>query len=150
MSALETPHTMRREERWLRVGIAVVVCLLLVEVVGGTARRALSDEPTYLEKVETCLTERTTPFGPVVNDPIAESTARGALRTMVEGNGVTVVLGSSEADAERVYEAYVAVAPDDIAGTRLEQNRKVVFLWDAAPTSSQHDFMLLCTLDSQE
>jgi hypothetical protein len=141
---------MRREERWLRVGITVVACLLLVEVVGGTARRALSDEPTYLENVETCLTERMTQFAPVVNDPIAESTARGALRTMVEGNGVTVVLGSSEADAERVYEAYVSVAPDDIAGTRLELNRKVVFLWDAVPTPSQHDFMVLCTLDAQE
>ena len=141
---------MRREERWLRVGLAVVVCLLLVEVLGGVARRALSDEPTYLEKVETCLTERMTPFAAVVNDPIAESTERGAVRTIVEGNGVTVVLGSSEADAERVYEAYVAVAPDDVAGTRLEQNRKVVFLWDVAPTSSQHDFMVLCTLDAQE
>jgi len=141
---------MRREKRWLRVGIAVVVCLLLVEVVGGTARRGLSDVPTFLENVETCLTERTTPFAPVVNDPIAQSTTRGALRTTVEGNGVTVVLGSSEADAERVYGAYVSVAPDDIAGIRLEQNRKVVFLWDVAPTSSQHDFMVLCTLDAQE
>jgi hypothetical protein len=113
-------------------------------------RQAVSNEPSYLEKVQTCLTERATRFEPVVGDPIALSAARGALRTTAQGNSVTVALGGSEADAGRVYRDYVAVAPADVVRTRLDRHRKVVFLWDSEPTTAQRDFMYLCTLDAQE
>ena len=83
----------------------------------------------------------------MVGDPIALSADRGALRTSVGGNGVTVALGGSESDARRVFGDYQAVASP---GARLEQRRKVVFLWDAPPTREQREFMVLCTLDAQE
>jgi hypothetical protein len=67
----------------------------------------------------------------------------------VEGNAVTIALGGSERDARRVYESYVSVAEPDL-GARLERSRKVVFLWDAPPSSAQRDFVLLCTRDAQE
>ena len=54
-----------------------------------------------------------------------------------------------EEDAERVYEAYSSVAPADV-GTRLEQRRKVVLLWDREPTTTEREFLYLCTLDAQE
>lgn len=136
------------ERRWALIGLAVVLGLSAIQVVAGYVREAVTDEPSTLELVQTCLTERSTPFQEVVGDPVALSAGRGALRTSVEGNGVTVALGSSEKDAERMRDAYLAVAPN--VGTRLEPNRKAVFLWDSAPTSSQHDFMVLCTLDAQE
>jgi hypothetical protein len=129
------------------IGVVSIASLLCVQVAVGFLRQP---EPSFLEKVKTCLTERSTPFEEVSSDPIASSAQRGALRTIVEGNGVTVALGGSESDAERVYDAYVSVAPADVVGTRLERNRKVVFLWDGQPSSSQHEFMVLCTLDAQE
>ena len=63
---------------------------------------------------------------------------------------MTVALGGSESNAERVYRAYSRVAPEDVVRTRLERRRKVVLLWENDPTTSQREFMYLCTLDAQE
>jgi len=132
------------------VAIVLVASLLVAQVVAGVVREAVSDEASYLEKVQICLTERETPFEPAVGDIIALSAARGALRSSPEGNEVTVALGGSEKDAERLYRDYSAVAPDDVVRTRLERHRKVVFLWDREPSQAQREFMYLCTLDAQE
>ncbi len=129
------------------VGAALVASLLCAQVVAGFVR---ADEPSFLEKLQTCLTERATPFEEVSGDPVALSAKRGALRTTVDGNSVTVSLGDSEEDAARLYDAYVAVAPADVVATRLDRRRKVVFLWDSEPTTAQREFMYLCTLDAQE
>lgn len=129
------------------IGVGLVASLLFAQVVAGFVR---VDEPSFLEKLETCLTERATPFEEVSGDSVALSAKRGALRTTVDGNSVTVSLGDSESDAERVYDAYAAVAPADVVATRLDRRRKVVFLWDSEPTTAQRDFMYLCTLDAQE
>ena len=150
MSSLEASEVGRAERRWVIIGVAVVAVTLAVQVVAGAVRAAVSDEPSYLEKVRTCLIERDTPFEPVVGDVIALSAARGALRTTVEGNAVTVALGSSERDAERLYEDYAGVTTEDVVATLLERRRKVVLLWDREPTTSQREFMYLCTLDAQE
>jgi hypothetical protein len=131
----------------MAVGLAAIAILVAAQFVGGVVREAVENEPSYLEKVQTCLTERSTPFEPAISDPIAMSARRGALRTNVGGNAVTVSLGRSEAEAKRLYDDYVAVASP---GPRLEQRRKVVLLWDQAPTAEQQQFMILCTLDAQE
>jgi hypothetical protein len=150
VSALEAAEAQRAERRWVLVGLVVVSALFAAQVVAGMVREAVSNEPSYLEKVQTCLTERATPFQPVVGDPVALSAERGALRTTARGNPVTVALGGSEVDAARVYRDYVAVAPAGVVRTRLERHRKVVFLWDREPSTAQRDFMYLCTLDAQE
>ena len=150
MSAADTPESHRVELRYVTVAAVAVVALIAAQVLGGWIRQAVSDEPSILELVERCLTERSRPFGPVEDDPIASSAGRGALWTNVDGNRVTVALGSSEDDAERVYQLYAAVAPEGVAGTRLEQNRKAVFLWESEPTAGQREFMQLCTLDAQQ
>lgn len=112
-------------------------------------REAVSDEPSTLELVQTCLTERSAPSEVVVADLIALSAARGALRATVEGNWVTVALGGSEKDAERLYENYVSVTSAAVANTLLDRRGNVVFLWEHEPTSSQREFMYLCTRDAQ-
>ena len=147
MSALETPGSARSERRWVIVGLVAVGLVIVGQLAGGAIREAVSPQPSYLEKVQTCLTERSTAYQAVTSDPIASSAHRGALRTSVGGNGVTVSLGGSEADAKRIYGDYASVAAP---GPRLEQRRKVVFLWDQAPTADQDAFMVLCTLDAQE
>jgi hypothetical protein len=149
VSTLVTADGRRAERRWVAIGVAVVGAVILIQVLGGLGRALIGDEPSHLELVRTCLTERSTPFEPVVGDPVAESAGRGALRTTVEGNAVTVALGGSDRDAERVYDAYTAVGSADVAA-RLERRRKVVFLWDRPPTDAQRAFMTLCTLDAQD
>ena len=150
MSTLETTQDQQRELRYVVVSAIVLASLLLVQIVGGMVRQAVSNEPSALERVETCLTERATPFENVVGDPVALSAERGALHTTVEGNGVTIALGGSERDARRVYDAYVSVAPSGAAGTTLDLHRRVVLLWDSPPTESQRAFVYLCTLDVQD
>ena len=147
MTALDAPETRSAEQRWLAAGLIVVGLVIAAQFVGGSIQQAASNEPSYLERVETCLTERSTPFEAVTGDLIALSAGRGALRTNVGGNRVTVALGSSEDDAKRMVGDYESVGSP---GARLEQNRKVVFLWDQEPTADQHDFMVLCTLDAQD
>ena len=146
MTTVESTSARQAEWRWVLVGVAAMTALLFAQVVVGLLREP---EPSHLEKVQTCLTERSTPYEPVRADPVASSAGRGALVTTVDGNRVTVSLGSSEKDAERVYQTYVAIASADVLEARLERNRKVVFLWEAPPTVAQHDFMVLCTLDAQ-
>jgi hypothetical protein len=138
------------ERRWVVIGVLAVASLLVVQVAAGFVRDAVSDEPSYLEKVETCLIERDRSFEPAVQDPIASSAERGALKTTIEGNPVTVALGGSEDDAARIYDAYVSVAPAEVVKTRLERRRKVVLLWERDPSQSQREFMYLCTRDAQE
>jgi hypothetical protein len=138
----------RVEARYVVIAVAAVASLLVLQVLGGWIREATSDEPSFLELVQTCLTERDVPFSPVSEDFVALTADRGALRTTVEGNGLTIALGGSERDAQRVYESYAAVAAGDV-GARLERRRKVVFLWDEPPSVAQRDFAILCTLDAQ-
>ena len=144
MTTFESTSARQAEWRWVLIGVAAMTSLLCAQVVVGLLREP---EPS---KLQTCLTERSTPYVPVSDDPVAASAGRGALLTTVDGNRVTVSLGSSERDAERVYQTYMAIASADVVATRLERNRKVVFLWEAQPTVVQHDFMVLCTLDAQE
>ena len=132
------------------IGVVLVASALAAQVVAGILREAVSDEPSYLEKVQTCLIERDTRFETIVGDFVALSAARGALRTSVEGNSVTVALGGSERDAERVYDDYAALTTADVVRALLERRRKVVLLWEREPTTSQREFMYLCTLDAQE
>jgi hypothetical protein len=147
VSGLETLEARRTEWRWVIGGLVAAGFLLIGQFAGGVIREAVSPQPSYLDKLKTCLTERSTAYAPATSDPIASSAHRGALRTSVSGNGVTVSLGGSEDDAERIYDDYESVAAP---GPRLERQRKVVLLWDQAPTADQHAFMVLCTLDAQE
>jgi hypothetical protein len=150
VSALELPDARRAERRWVIIGVVLAACLLVAQVAAGIAREAVSDELSTLERVRICLTERDTPFEEAAGDSIALSAARGALRAAVQGNSVTVALGSSETDAARVYASYVSVTTADVVRTRLERRRRVVFLWEREPTTAQREFMYLCTLDAQE
>jgi hypothetical protein len=150
VSAIGAAEPRRAERHWLRIGLAVVGVLLVAQFVGGVVRTAVSPGPSPLERVQTCLTERSTPFETVGDDPVAQSAGHGALRTTVEGNPLTIALGSSERDARRVYEDYTGVMSPEAATALLDLHRRVVLLWENAPTQSQKDFAYLCTLDVQD
>jgi hypothetical protein len=147
---IDAAERTRAERRWLRIGLALVGVVLLAQFAGGAIRSAVSPGSSAVERVQTCLTERATPFESVTDDPVAQSAGRGALRTRVEGNRLTIALGSSERDARRVHDDYVAVMSAADASSLLDLHRRVVFLWAEAPTQSQRDFAYLCTLDVQD
>jgi hypothetical protein len=150
VSAIGAAEPRRAERHWVRIGLAVVGVLLVAQFVGGVVRTAVSPGRSPLERVQTCLTERSTPFETVGDDPLAQSAGHGALRTTVEGNRLTIALGSSERDARRVYEDYTGVMSPAAASALLDLHRRVVFLWENAPTRTQTDFAYLCTLDVQD
>ena len=149
MSALEFPDLRRAERRWIGIGVVAAIAVLLVQIVGGSVREALTDAPSRLELVQKCLVERDTPFEAVSGDPIAESATRGSLRARVDGNDLTIALAGSESEARGLVEAYVGVSSADLVGMLLDRRRKVVFLWSREPTTAQRDFAYLCTLDAQ-
>ena len=150
MSLLDAAESTPAERRWLRIGLIVVMVIFVAQFVGGTVRAVVDPGPSALERVQTCLTERATPFAPVTDDPVAQSAGHGALRTTVDGNPVTFVLGSSERDARRMHDDYTGVMSAADASSLLDLHRRVVFLWQQAPSQSQRDFAYLCTLDVQD
>ena len=66
---------------------------------------------------------------------MAESASGGTLRTIVEGNPVTVSVAASVAEVERLRAAYAGRNP----GTRLDVYGRYVNLWlrDPSPTQRQ-------------
>jgi hypothetical protein len=149
VSTLDRTTPTGAERRWLLVGLVAAFFLLVAQLVGGTVRTAVTHQPSALERVETCLRERSTPYEAVAGDPVAESAGHGTLRTTVQGNALTVALGSSESDAHRIYDDYTSVMTS-ADQSLLDLHRRVVFLWAKAPTQSQRDFAYLCTLDVQD
>ena len=138
------------ERRWIAIGVCLTVSLLATQLVVGLVRQLVHPPPSYLQKVETCLTERGKKFAPALGDPIAQSAKRGALRTTLGGNSVTIVLGGSEKDAARIYADYAEVGSAGFVRTQLEQHRKVVFVWGFEPSAEQRQFVYLCTMDAQD
>ena len=83
MTTFESNGARQAESRWVLIGVAAMKTLLCAQVVVGLLREP---EPSHLEKVQTCLTERSTPYEPVSADPVAASAGRGALVTTVDSD----------------------------------------------------------------
>lgn len=130
------------------IGVVAVAILIAAQGVGGAVRSLVTEGPTRLETVGTCLTERSVEYGDVQGDLLALHASAGALATAIEGNRVTVSIEDSDDGARRLYENYLQVGGAEIT-RRLELRRRVVLLWEQEPTASQREFMRLCTLDAQ-
>jgi hypothetical protein len=125
------------EWAFLRAGLLTVAALCVSALVAWGVYSVLHDEPGALEKISTCLVEEKGVTLETPRDPIAQSAELGALRTVVETNGVTISVASDDESAERIVAAYRSVA-DDLEG-RLEKRGRLVYLWDrpASPTQRQ-------------
>ena len=86
----------------------------IVALRSGRRRVLREPEPSHLEKVQTCLTERSTPYEPVSADPVAASAGRGALVTTVDGIWSLSLLGSSEGTPNASTTRTVAVGSSDV------------------------------------
>jgi hypothetical protein len=126
----------------LRGGLLVVAALAVAAVAGWGVHTLVDDPPSAYERTVVCLErERGLTLEPP-RDPIARSADGGAIRTVVEGNAVTISISSADALAERVVENYRSVAGD--LGPRLERRGHNVYLWDNDPSPSQRQTLFDC------
>jgi hypothetical protein len=123
---------------FLRAGLLAVAALCVSALVGWGVSSAVREDPDIVARITQCLVAEKGATVERPRDPIAQSVELGALRTVVETNGVTISVASDRDDAERILAAYRRVAPDLEAG-RLERRGRLVYLWDrpASPTQRQ-------------
>jgi hypothetical protein len=124
------------DARAARLGLAVAVVLVGAQAVVGAAWSLSHDDPTELELTSRCfMREKLLRVEPTVGDAVASSASGGTLRTVIEGNLLTVAVVSRAQEAERLRERYVAQGGDTAA--RLEVRGRYVRLWHRVPSDSQ-------------
>jgi hypothetical protein len=122
---------------FLRAGLLAVAALCVSAVAGWGVYSLMHEEPGAVAKITRCLVGEKGLTLETPRDPIAQSAEFGALRTVVETNGVTIAVAGDDAGAERIVRAYRSVA-GELEG-RLERRARLVYLWDrrASPTQRQ-------------
>ncbi len=139
------PHP-PEEWRYLRAACVLVAVLVVAQLTGWLVYRSVHDEPSALELTEKCLRrEKLLPIEPVAPDSIASTARGGALATRVEGNGVQVVIATSDDEAEDLAAAFLETEGRNIEA-RLEVRGRVVYVWEAAqePSPTQRQTMYDC------
>ena len=122
---------------FLRAGLVAVAALCASALVAWGVYSIVHEEPDARTKISRCLVNEKGVTVEAPRDPIAQSAELGALRAVVETNGVTISVAGDPEEAQRLLTAYRRVA-DDLEG-RLEKRGRLVFLWDrpASPTQRQ-------------
>jgi hypothetical protein len=130
------------EWAYLRAAFVAVAALVAAALVSWAIQTATYEDQAF-ERTERCLVNEKGATVTPTGDPVARSAELGALRTVIETNGVTVSVAASVAGAERLAAAYRAVSGD--LGPRLELRRRTVYLWDRAPSPTQRQALFDCT-----
>jgi hypothetical protein len=130
------------EWSYLRGGFAGVAVLVAAALVGWGVETATYEDRGYSE-LRRCLVDEKGAIVEETTDPIAESAELGALRTLIETNGVTVAVASSTDRAQRIAANYRSVGID--LGERLELRGRTVVLWDRPPSPTQRQTLYDCT-----
>ena len=100
------------ERRAARLGLIGALAVVVAQLCVGAAWSLRHDDPTTIELTRRCLErERGFAVEPTSGDAVAESASGGTLRTIVEGNLVTVSVATSLAEVERLRAAYAARDP---------------------------------------
>jgi hypothetical protein len=128
------------ERRAARIGVVCALVVILAQLVVASAWSLGHDDPTELALTRQCLErEKGLAVGPA-DDSVAASASGGALATVVEGNAVTLSVGRSEAEVERLRSAYSASDP----GTQLDLHGRYVALWHREPSPTQRQVTYDC------
>ena len=129
------------ERRAARIGVVCALVVILAQLVVASAWSLGHDDPTELALTRQCLErEKGLAVGPA-DDSVAASASGGALATVVEGNAVTLSVGRSEAEVERLRSAYSASGDP---GTRLDLHGRYVALWHREPSPTQRQVTYDC------
>jgi hypothetical protein len=129
------------EWAYLRAGFFVVALLIAVALAAWAVATSRYEDRGF-EQTRRCLLDEKALVLAAPSDPIAASAELGALRTVIETNGVTVAVAGSREDAERVAAAYRSVGGE--LGTRLEIRGRAVYLWDREPSPTQRQTLFDC------
>lgn len=126
------------ERRPVLFAIAAVTCACVLAVIGSLAYRELHSGPTAFARIVQCLTKEK---GLVLTTPerdVIASRGEGAVRTIIEGNPVTMVRAPNLSVAASIEHDYASVGANEPPG-RLERRSRVVYVWDnpASPTQRQ-------------
>lgn len=127
---------------YVRGGLIAVAALFAAALVGW-AIQAATYEDSGFRLVKKCLTNEKGLVLEETRDLIARSASLGAFRTVAETNGVTVSVAANRKEAERIVAAYRSVG-GELTG-RLEQRRRLVYLWDRVASPTQRQTMFDCT-----
>jgi hypothetical protein len=130
------------EWSYLRRGFIAVMVLVAAALIGWGIDSALWEDSGF-DKLTRCLEVEKHLTLETPRDPIAQSAELGALRTVVETNGITVAVASDRKSAERIIASYRAIA-GGLEG-RLEQRGRLVYLWDRPASPTQRQTMYDCT-----
>ena len=136
-----TPEASARalpERRSVLAALVAVVSVSALAVAGSYAYHELQTQPTAFDRLVRCLTEeKSLTLTSPERDAIA-SGGDGAVRTTIEGNGVTIVRASDLESAARMERDYAALGAAEPPG-RLERRNQIVYVWDrpSSPTQRQ-------------
>jgi len=130
------------EWAFLRAGFVAVGLLIVAALVGWGVQTAVYEDRGF-EELRRCLTDEKGATLEATRDPVARSAELGAVRTVIETNGVTAAGAKDEAAAVRLVQAYRAVGGE--LGTKLERRGRTVYLWDRRPSPTQRQTMFDCT-----
>ena len=131
-----------REWRFLRLSLAVVALVAVVDAGAWKLHDLAHPPPSRLESSVNCLRQNgLSPVTPAV-DPLARSAGEGSFQVVAEGNGVAVALASSDAQAKRIERYYHDVA-GELKG-RLERRELTVYLWQGIATPTQRQRLYDC------
>jgi hypothetical protein len=129
------------DARAARFGLVVATVVVGAQAVVGAAWSLTHDDPTELGLTRRCLErEKGLTIEDAADDPVAQSARGGTLRTVVEGNLVTLSVATSEAEAARLRAAYAVGDP----GARLDVRGRYVALWLRNPSRSQRQATYDC------
>jgi hypothetical protein len=129
------------EWAYLRAGFVVVGMLIAAALASWAVQTARYEDPGY-ERTRQCLLDEKALVLTEPSDPIAASAELGAIRTLIETNGVTVAVAGSREEAERLAASYRSVGGE--LGSRLEIRGRQVYLWDREPSPTQRQTLYDC------
>jgi hypothetical protein len=129
------------ERRAARIGVVCALVVILAQLIVASAWSLGHDDPTELDLTRRCLEQEKGLAVEPASDTVAASASGGALATEIEGNAVTIGVGRSEAEVERLRAAYAATGDP---GTRLDLHGRYVALWHREPSPTQRQVTYDC------
>jgi hypothetical protein len=124
------------------LGLIGALAVVAVQLIVGVTWSLGHDDPTELELTRRCLErEKGLQVDPTVDDTVAASARGGTLRTVVEGNPVTVNVASSQVEVERLRAGYAAFG---VVEPRVDVHGRYVSRWVDEPSPTQRQATYDC------
>lgn len=130
------------DRRAVRLGLVAASAIVGAQLLVGAGWSLTHDDPTQLDLTRRCFErEKGLAVEETYDDPVARAASGGTLRTVVEGNLLTVAVVRSRRESDRVRAAYESAGQ---VGGRLETRGRYVELWHRDPSPTQRQAAYDC------